>query len=189
VLCDNCTLKYTVYGSFGYCPDCGVHNSLQILGKNLRVAHKLLDLAKDQEPELQAQLLSDALENGVSAFDGFGRETCQVFSTKANDPSKAKNISFQNLPGAQKNVQQLFGIDLAAGLSASEWLSVNIAFQKRHLLAHKMGIVDEAYVRATGDADAIVGRKAKLDATQIREPLKLILKLGAFLTKELRNLP
>lgn len=189
VLCDNCTLKYTVYGSFGYCPDCGVHNSLQILGKNLRVAHKLLGLAKDQEPELQAQLLSDALENGVSAFDGFGRETCQVFSTKANDPSKAKNISFQNLPGAQKNVQQFFGIDLAAGLSASEWLSINIAFQKRHLLAHKMGIVDEAYVRATGDADAIVGRKAKLDATQIREALELILKLGAFLTKELRNLP
>lgn len=189
VLCDNCSLKYTVYGSFGYCPDCNLHNSLQILEKNLRVANKLIDLAKDLDSELQSQLVSDALENGVSAFDGFGRETCQVFSAKANDPAKAKGISFQNLSGALKNVRQLFGIDLTVGLSASEWLSVNTTFQKRHLIAHKMGIVDEAYLRATGDARAIIGRKAKLDPNQIRETLELILKLGAYLTKELRNLP
>jgi hypothetical protein len=41
---------------------------------------------------------------------------------------KAKAISFQNLAGAQKNVQQLFGIDFAAGLSASEWLSEVLMF-------------------------------------------------------------
>lgn len=189
VLCDNCSLKYTVYGSFGYCPDCGLHNSLQILEKNLVVANKLIDLATELDSELQTQLVSDALENGVSAFDGFGRETCQVFSAKANDAAKAKGISFQNLTGAQKNVHQLFGIDLAAGLSASEWVIVHTAFQKRHLVAHKMGIVDEPYLRATSDANAIIGRKVKLDATQIREALELILKLGAYLTKELRNLP
>ena len=189
VLCDNCTLKYTVYGSFGYCPDCGMHNSFQILEKNIRVADKLIDLAKDLEPELRSQLVSDSLENGVSAFDGFGRETCQVFSGKANDPTKAKAISFQNLTGAQKNVQKHFGIDLTAALSASEWLLITTSFQKRHLIAHKMGIVDDAYVQATCDANAIIGRKVKLDANQIREALDLILKLGAFLTKELRNLP
>lgn len=189
VLCDGCSLKYTVYGSFAYCPDCGMHNSLQILEKNIRVADKLIDLAKDQEPELRSQLVSDALENGVSAFDGFGRETCQVFSGQANDPAKAKALSFQNLPGAQKNVQQLFGIDLTGGLSASEWLSLNISFQKRHLIAHKMGIVDEAYLRATGDTNAVSGRKVKLDSNQIREALELLLKLGTYLTRELRNLP
>jgi hypothetical protein len=108
---------------------------------------------------------------------------------EAADAAKAKVLSFQNLPGAQKNVQQLFGIDLTVGLSAAEWLSVNAAFQKRHLIAHKMGIVDEAYQRATGDASAIIGRKVRLDTAQVREALELVLKLGAYLTKELRNLP
>jgi len=31
VICDHCTLEYAVFGLFAYCPDCGAHNSLQIL--------------------------------------------------------------------------------------------------------------------------------------------------------------
>jgi hypothetical protein len=30
VVCDLCTLRYAIYGVFGYCPDCGAHNSLQV---------------------------------------------------------------------------------------------------------------------------------------------------------------
>jgi hypothetical protein len=45
VICDHCTLRYTIFGVFGYCPDCGVHNSLQILNKNLDLVQKLLELA------------------------------------------------------------------------------------------------------------------------------------------------
>ena len=35
VVCDECTLRYAIYGVFAFCPDCGKHNSLQILNKNL----------------------------------------------------------------------------------------------------------------------------------------------------------
>ena len=49
VVCDHCTLRYTIYGVFGWCPDCGVHNSLQILGKNLELARKQLVLAESVE--------------------------------------------------------------------------------------------------------------------------------------------
>ena len=31
VVCEQCVLRYMIYGVFGFCPDCGVHNSLQIL--------------------------------------------------------------------------------------------------------------------------------------------------------------
>ncbi len=37
VICVNCTLRYSVYGVFAFCPDCGKHNSLQILNKNLEL--------------------------------------------------------------------------------------------------------------------------------------------------------
>src|SRR5262249_22035276 len=29
--CEGCTLEYAIFGAFGFCPDCGIHNSLQIL--------------------------------------------------------------------------------------------------------------------------------------------------------------
>jgi hypothetical protein len=40
VVCNNCTLRYAIYGVFGWCPDCGVHNSFQILAKNIELAKK-----------------------------------------------------------------------------------------------------------------------------------------------------
>lgn len=40
VVCHNCTLKYAIYGVFGWCPDCGTHNSLQILTKKILRSQK-----------------------------------------------------------------------------------------------------------------------------------------------------
>src|SRR6266536_351160 len=46
VVCDSCTLRYAIYGVFGWCPDCGVHNSFQILTKNFELIKKELLLAE-----------------------------------------------------------------------------------------------------------------------------------------------
>lgn len=189
VVCNNCTLRYTVYGSFAFCPDCGRHNSVQILEKNLTLAEKQIALADKVEPDLAAHLISDALENGVSAFDGFGRESCRVHAPKATDPAKAEKISFQNLSGAQKNVDQLFGIDLASGLDASDWTHTCRSFQKRHLLAHSVGIIDEKYVKATGDPTATVGRKVSIQSTEVLTLLASIRHLGEHLVAELEKMP
>ena len=35
VVCDSCTCDFSVYGVFGFCPNCRQHNSLSILLKNL----------------------------------------------------------------------------------------------------------------------------------------------------------
>jgi hypothetical protein len=54
-----------IYGVFGWCPDCGVHNSLQILNKNLELARKELALAASADPDVATYLIGDALENAV----------------------------------------------------------------------------------------------------------------------------
>ena len=189
VVCDNCTLRYTVFGSFAFCPDCGRHNSRQILDRNLSLAEKMIDLAGKVECDLSKQLIADALENGVSAFDGFGREICRVHASKAFDSKKAENISFQNLTGAQKNIHRLFGIDLAAGFDGEEWSFTCRCFQKRHLLAHKMGIVDEAYIKATEDPHSTIGRKVCIQPKNVTTLIAHIQRLGTHLTAELETLP
>lgn len=189
VVCDSCSLRYTVFGTFAFCPDCGKHNSLQILEKNLSLAQKQIELAATVDGDLSAHLIADALENGVSAFDGFGRETCRVHAIKAANPSKAEAVSFQNLVGAQKNVQSLFGFDLSAGLIADEWLSVSRCFQKRHLLAHNMGIVDAEYLRKTNDPQARAGRKITILPDEVLSMLNLTRRLGAYFSSSMTALP
>lgn len=142
VTCSSCTLEYAIYGVFGYCPDCGVHNSFQILEKNLELAGKELTLASESEDEeLKQHLIGDALENAVSAFDGFGREAARAYSRLSSDGKKASALSFQNLANADSHVRALFGFGLSDAVIADEWNLLVRCFQKRHLLAHKMGVV------------------------------------------------
>ncbi len=169
VVCDHCTLRYAIYGVFGWCPDCGIHNSLQILTKNLELARKQLVLADSQEKELAAHLIGDALENVVSAFDGFGREACAA---------KGADIQFQNLAGARRRVLDSFQVDFADALEVDELDSVTRVFQKRHLLAHKMGVVDEDYLKKANDPAAIIGRIVTVSSLEVTAAIGIVETLG-----------
>ncbi len=189
VVCSNCTLRYAVYGVFAYCPDCGRHNSLQILNKNLELAIKMLDFAAGAAVEVTDHLIANALEDCVSAFDGFGREECRVHSAKSTNAAKAQKVSFQNLEGARDSVKALFNLDVSTGLAAGEWSSAVRAFQKRHLVSHKSGVVDEEYIRKTGDRGAVVGRKISIEADQVRALVAILGRLGQAISIEFSRLP
>lgn len=185
VICDNCTLRYAIYGVFAFCPDCRRHNSYQMLGKNLEVVTKKLAWAESLDADIAKSLREDALANVVSAFDGFGREVCRVHAQHATTPKQAQNMSFQNLEGARKRVKELFGFDLADGLDADGWCFANRCFQKRHLFAHKMGVVDEDYVAKAGDAHATLGHRINVPSDEITKLVKLVAELGRFLVAQL----
>jgi len=169
IICDSCTLRYAIYGVFGWCPDCGAHNSLQILSKNLELARKELALAATVEAELAKHLIGDALENVASAFDGFGREICQ---------RKSVEIRFQSLPGARRRVQDAFGFDFADALRADEWDTACRAFQKRHLLAHKMGVIDDDYIQKANDPSAVLGRRIALSQMEVEASIAIVESMG-----------
>jgi hypothetical protein len=169
VTCEKCTLKFAIYGVFGWCPDCGAHNSFQILSKNLEMARKELTLAASQDEEMADYLVRDALENIVSAFDGFGREVAAC---------KGAEVRFQNIAAARERIRELFDFDFASDLTASQWDDVGRVFQKRHLLAHKMGVIDEEYVRKANDTSAVVGRSVRVSSKEVSDAIAVIETLG-----------
>lgn len=185
VVCEGCTLRYAIYGVFAFCPDCRVHNSRQILDRNFELGMKELALAAEKGGELGDVLIRDALSGTVASFDGYGRETCRVHASHATDPTRAAGVSFQNLPRARTVVQQLFAVDLAAGLEPDEWEFACRAFQKRHVVAHRMGVVDEAYLAATSDPDAVVGRKVPVVAAEVERLIAILRKLSTYLSDEI----
>jgi len=187
VICESCTLHYAIYGVFGYCPDCGIHNSLQILNKNFEFARKEIGLAATiEDSDFSAYLVANALENAVSAFDGFGREICRVHAAKASDPNKAENLSFQNLVRVNDRLQQLFGFTMATALDIDDWEFVCRCFQKRHLLAHQMGVVDQEYIDKTHDPEVVVGHKVPIIADEVGALMQHLEVLGAYLITRLK---
>ena len=188
VVCTNCTLRYSVYGVFAFCPDCGQHNSIQILDKNLEVVGKMLEMATREEKVLAEKLIENALEDCVSAFDGFGRELCRVHANKARTPAKAEKMNFQNLEGARKGFLDLFGIDLSTMVEPEEWRAAAMAFQKRHLIAHKLSVVDQDYVTKTSDTRAVVGRKIVIEAGEVKGLAGIINTLAPRMAAKLQKL-
>ena len=176
LVCSFCTLRYTVYGVFAFCPDCGQHNSFQILTNNLEVIVKVLALSKSEErtAEERDNLVQNALEDCVSTFDAFGREICRVHASSATNPERVNKLSFQNLEGAKGVVSQLFGFELDNGLHENQFSAGIQAFQKRHLLAHKLGIVDAEYMEKSGDPDAVVGRKVTISTQDVHRLISVV---------------
>lgn len=185
LVCDACGLRYAVYGVFAYCPDCGSHNSLQMLVSNLDLATKELELAGTLSQPLAGQLVSDALENAVAAFDAFGREIFRVNAERSSAPVQAVGLSCQNLDTLRSRIEKLFAIDLAAPFDATEWEDLVRGFQKRHLVAHKMGVIDDSYIAASRDLSAVRGRKVTVSTPEVEAVLPLVLRLGEHVQQSL----
>jgi hypothetical protein len=181
VVCTICTLRYAVYGVFAFCPDCGQHNSGQILERNLELVAKMLALSEGLDVSLSSSLVENALEDCVSSFDGFGRELCRVHAACASDPARAERMSFQNLETASQNIKDLFAVDLVGSLDADEWVTATRGFQKRHLLAHAMGVIDQDYIRRSHDTNAVLGRKVSVDAVEVGELARIVAKTARFM--------
>ncbi len=136
VKCSTCSINYSIFGRFSFCPNCSYHNSYDILLLNLKLITEMItiiELSKSR-PELLFKSYETVLEDVVATFDGFGRELTRI---------KGKETGFQALEAARTIVLNIFKIDLYNSLSSDEWCFVKEMFQKRHLIAHKMGIIDD----------------------------------------------
>lgn len=177
ITCDVCQLEYAIYGKFAYCPDCGSHNSLQIFNKSLDVEAKKIHLSSTiEDKELAQSLQVDPLINSVSAFDGFGRALLE--SSKLFRTNQLSKISFQNIENAREKILNLCDYDIKTEIIDEDWAFLIMGFQKRHLLSHRSGVIDEAYLERSGDTSAILGRKVVVTPEEVIRFITLLRELG-----------
>lgn len=188
LVCTHCTLAYAVYSVFAFCPDCGQHNSLQILLSNFEVVDKLLNMADSVEGDVKEALLEFCLTKAVSAIDGYGRELCSLYAPKAANPTNAGKISFQNIDSARTHIQTHFGFDLAAILSPIEWDQVIRLFQKRHLFSHTAGEIDDKYIAKANDPQAIKGHKVILHKAELMTLNDLLKRVAIHIEAQMKSL-
>ena len=68
-------------------------------------------------------------------------------------------------------------------MSEQEWKKLCVSFQKRHLLAHKMGIIDKRCVETVDCSKSMVGRKVISTEQEVRDFLVSLEKLSQTLFK------
>lgn len=163
LICDHCGRDYGVFAIGLFCPDCGAPNlrlhfmrETELVGDQVALAE---EIALDKE-ELAFRLLGNANEDVLTAFEATLKTVYLhgKWSTGTNPLPKVGN-DFQNVEKAIKRFAEL-GLNPFTGLSDVEVDALQLNIQKRHVIGHNLGVVDEKF--ATHESDAKVGETVNL---------------------------
>lgn len=185
LVCPRCGCSYSVIGSSTFCPCCG-YSSIQNTFKNcietVRSKLKLYMMpetvyegfSKDAVADVKQSLLRSSLIELVGAFQVL---CAAIFSEKYPSVSLSRNV-FQRLDDGNSLWRENAGIEYTDWLFSDEMYKLKMYFQQRHLLEHNGGIIDESYIRKSGDTSYVVGQQLIVKEHDVAEFLDIICKLG-----------
>lgn len=186
IQCEECSARFAVIGSAFFCPACG-HNSVArtYMDSLAKIKAKLesqdiirealtASSGKDVAEVACRSLMESCISDGVVAFQKYSEGLYSVFG---EPPFNA----FQRLDQGSQLWERAVGSGYSEWLTPDEFDALKVIFQKRHLLAHSEGIVDEKYLEKSGDTTYKEGQRIVISAKDIIVLLTCLEKLGAAL--------
>ncbi|NOY93998.1 MAG: hypothetical protein GXP55_22680 [Deltaproteobacteria bacterium] len=189
ITCPICEARYAILGPAFFCPCCG-HNSVERMFisalENVRAKAGQLDTIRqaislaanrDTAESLCRSILESGIGDCVVAFQHFAN-TCYARLPEVTDPPL--NV-FQRLEQGGDLWRSAVGKSYDDWLSAAELSLLKVLFQRRHLLAHRDGIIDDKYIRKTGDLTYKIGQRLVVVTDDVVRMADLTEKLGGSL--------
>lgn len=109
---------------------------------------------------------------------------CEVTFSKLSPSTTIKFNAFQNLDIGGEYWKDLYGESYSDWLTKSEYSKFNELFQKRHLLSHTEGIVDQKYIDKSGDTIYSVGQRIVVKEKDIIKLTDLVKKIVITIRKK-----
>jgi hypothetical protein len=151
--CAECSIRFQVYGMFGYCPGCSCEN-LQIYDANWANIKRKLGSAPDKDRQLR-----HAYSDLVSTFE-------VLCIRKAKRVSQEKG-NFQALFDARKYFKDHASVDMLANVPSVDLLALRRVFQKRHVYIHAGGEITDRYVKMIPEDSNLLGTQAILTVEEL----------------------
>jgi uncharacterized Zn finger protein (UPF0148 family) len=183
ITCEECNTRFAVIGSAYFCPACGHNSVLRTFNDSVRkikvkldnndvVKKSLIDsVGKDEAEIFCRSLIESCLIDGVVAFQKY----CEGNYVKYK---KTPFNVFQRLEQGSNLWKELVGYSYSDWLHIEELNSLNILFQKRHILSHNEGIVDDKYLKNSNDTTYIIGQRIVISRNDIIALIEYIERLA-----------
>jgi len=182
IQCDKCKARYSVIGSAFFCPCCG-YNSIErtfddamkkIEAKvdNLDLIRKsLVDVGKKDIAEITCRsLIESGLSDCVVAFQRFLEESYKKHPNAKEPPFNV----FQRIKEGSKLWKDLLNEGYEDWLTPEEMNDFQLLFQRRHLLAHREGLVDQKYIDKSGDKAYDIGQRIVIKERDVKRLAKFV---------------
>ena len=188
VECKHCHTRYAVIGSAFYCPSCGNNSAINTFDEFIKTTYsKLNNLekinnaieSKDDANRIIRALLESIPNDLVESIQCLSEA---VYDLLPNKKKLKKNV-FQRIEDSNNLWKEATDISFENWLTEDEFEKMKIYYQRRHLLIHTNGIVDEDYLNKTNDSNYRVGERIVFDQKSALEFTNIIKKVGEGIKK------
>ncbi len=185
IVCSKCNASYAVVGSAFFCPVCGentvvasfasamsnISKALDALPAAKKVFEKSggVDFAKDQIRHLIERSVGDI----ISTFQSFALRLYEDLGGHGARPN-----DFQRLDKGSVLFERLTGKAYSEWVTADQLKFMTLMFQRRHLLEHNNGLVDQKYLDKTNDPGYKIGERIIVHVVEVRKLQAITLALG-----------
>lgn len=185
IQCEKCESRYSVIGSAFFCPSCGYNSVEQTFTNTLNkietsiksistIRTALNEISKDQAEITCQTIIEKGLLDCVVAFQRF----CEMMYQKHKDAKpKIPFNAFQKLDVGGNLWKEVLNESYVNWLSESQYRRLNIFFQRRHLLQHTEGIVDQNYLDKSVDNKYSIGQRVIVKEKDVLEFVGYIILL------------
>jgi hypothetical protein len=157
---------------------CGARNSLDVVMSYLdslelqfRSANTATNDRHDREIEWEK------MTKCISDFEAMARDIQQQLTRLPMTPARRKQveqISFQQILKAAESLHAFFAIDFFKNIAQADRKFVNKMFNRRHILTHNAGRVDQEYLDRTSDTGVRLHQKIVVQSREIARLLPLL---------------
>jgi hypothetical protein len=193
--CEYCETIFDILGDYGSCPNCGVRNWKTTLAAQISClredfARARETIPKTQRDERQRQWRRLVVEC-VSCFEALGNDMRDLMARVPATPrrrSQIRNLSFQQVGNTAKALGEWFGVALLEGIGKDDLGFLEVIYNRRHLLSHNAGRVDQEYLDNTGDDSVRLHEVVTVSSSNVAHLVDLTEKIGLRLIDEIHSM-
>ncbi len=188
ITCPACACRYAVIGSAFFCPACG-HNAADFMfTQSIGSIRNALDAVpgvraaipdRDAAETTVRLIIENGLQNAITAFQRYAEV---LYATRYSLLAAPRRNAFQSLSEGSSLWHTASGKQYSDYVTTDELNALTRYFQQRHLLAHRVGLVDSDYITRSGDASYREGQRLVVRDASVRECLSLVEKLASGMT-------
>lgn len=190
---DKCGTQTDILGEYGFCPRCGRTNARKqfadFIGQELARLEELKKTVTDRKE--RGLIWEKMIVDAVSKLEVLGkhlRRRLLGYPLMATRRKQLEKLSFQQPVAADSSLKEWYGFGLLEWpgtdtnpqrkVDAAELPFIKKMVQRRHILIHNGGVVDQDYLDQSGDTDVRLDERIRVSSKEAKRFLEDVAQMG-----------
>jgi hypothetical protein len=190
---DGCGIETDILGIYGYCPRCGRTNARPAFSDAMtRMLTRWEQTNKNvTDRNARGEVWDDLTVKSVTEFETLAKHLRRRLLTFPMTPSRRQELeelNFQSPLHADDSLRQWFDIGVVTwsgnakipprAVTQLELPFITKMLQRRHILIHNSGIVDDDYIKLSGDKQVRLDERIRIPSNEAKHFVEVIREMG-----------